>query len=108
MAIKYKTTKKRIPLRRRNKDEIDKETFYYRGSTIKDGFIKSILLNKARKTSPTKRDIILLEVQNVRGELITIGVTPEEAILISNALLSAHTEWNCREKNKKYKKRIKK
>ena len=83
----------------------DKETFYYRGSKLKDGFIRSFLLAKARKTSPTKRDIILLEVQNVRGELMTIGVTPEEAILISNALLSAHTEWKCREQNKKYKRK---
>ncbi len=86
----------------------DKETFYFKGSKLKDGFIRSFLLAKARKTSPTKRDIILLQIQNVKGHLITIGVTTEEAILISNALLSAHTEWNCREKNKRYDKNKKK
>ncbi len=82
----------------------DKETFYFRGSKLKDGFIRSFLLTKAPKTAKTKRDIILLQIQNNQGHLTTIAVTPEEAILISNALLSAHTEWNCREKNKKYKK----
>ena len=83
----------------------DKETFYFRGSKLKDGYIRSFLLAKAPKTAPTKRDIILFEIQNVRGNLTTIAVTPEEAILISNALLSAHTEWKCREKNKEYKRR---
>ena len=82
----------------------DKETFYYRGSKLKDGFIRSFLLAEAPKTASTKKDIILFEIQNVKGHLTTIAVTPKEAILISNALLSAYTEWDCRELNKKYKK----
>lgn len=83
----------------------DKETFYYRGSKLRDGFIRSFLLAKAPKTAGTKRDIILFEIQNDKGHLTTIAVTPEEAILISTALLNAWTEWDCRELNKKYKKR---
>ncbi len=83
----------------------DKETFYFRGSKLKDGFIRSYLLAKAPKTASTKRDVILFEIQNVKGHLTTIAVTPEEAILISNALLCAWTEWDCEEYNKKYRKR---
>jgi len=83
----------------------DIETFYFRCSTLKDGYIRSLLLAEAPKTAPTKKDIILFEIQNVRGKLITIAVTPEEAILISNALLNAYTKWSCREYNKKYKKK---
>ena len=82
----------------------DKETFYFRGSN-KGGFIRSSLLSKAPKTAGTKRDIILFEIQNIKGHLTTIAVTPEEAILISSALLCAWTEWDCQEYNKKYKKK---
>lgn len=82
----------------------DIETFYFKGSTLKDGFIRSFLLAKAPKTASTKKDIILFEIQNVRGKLTTIAVTPEEAVLISSALLCAYTEWDCREYNKKSKK----
>ncbi len=83
----------------------DKETFYFRGSKLKDGFIRSKLLAKAPKTAKTKRDIISIEIQNTQGHLTRIAVTPEEAVLISTALLTAWTEWNCREYNKRYKKR---
>ncbi len=82
----------------------DIETFYFRGSN-NGGFIRSFLLAKAPKTALTKKDIILFEIQNVKGKLTTIAVTPEESILISSALLCAWTEWNCREYNKRYKKR---
>ena len=82
----------------------DKETFYYRGSKLKDGFIRSFLLAEAPKTAKTKKDIILLQIQNTQGHLRTIAVTPKESILISSALLCAWTEWDCRELNKKYKK----
>ena len=83
----------------------DKETFYFRASKLKDGFIRSSLLAKAPKTAGTKRDIILFEIQNTKGHLSTIAVTPEEAVLISTALLTAWTEWDCQEYNKKYCKR---
>lgn len=86
----------------------DKETFYFRGSTLKDGYIRSFLLAKAPKTASTKKDVILFEIQNIKGKLTTIAVTPEEAILISSALLCAYTEWDCREHNKKYKKNAEK
>ncbi len=82
----------------------DKETFYFRASKVKDGFIRSSLLAKAPKTAGTKRDIILFEIQNTKGHLTTIAVTPEEAVLISTALLTAWTEWDCQEYNKKYNK----
>lgn len=85
-----------------------KETFYYRGSKLKDGFIRSFLLEEAPKTAKTKKDIILLQIQNTQGHLTNSAVTPEEAILISNALLCAWTEWNCREYNKRYKKKSQK
>lgn len=81
----------------------DKETFYFRASKLKDGFIRSLLLAKAPKTAGTKRDIILFEIQNNKGHLTTIAVTPEEAILISTALLTAWTEWDCQEYNRRYK-----
>lgn len=83
----------------------DKETFYFRASKLKDGYIRSLLLAEAPKTAKTKRDIILFEIQNTQGHLTTIAVTPEEAVLISTALLSAWTEWDCQEYNKRYKKR---
>ena len=82
-----------------------KEAFYYRGSMLKDGYIKSSLLAKAPKTASTKRDIILFEIQGADGKLTAMAITPEEAIIISNALLCAWTEWDCREYNKKYKKK---
>ncbi len=85
----------------------DIETFYFKGSKLKDGYIRSFLLAEAPKTALTKKDVILLQIQNVKGDLFTMAVTPEEAILISNALLQAHTTWNCRENNKKYKKKEK-
>ncbi len=81
----------------------DKETFYFRASKLKDGFIRSSLLAEAPKTAKTKRDIILFEIQNTQGHLSSIAVTPEEAVLISAALLSAWTEWDYQEYNKKYK-----
>ena len=86
----------------------DKETFYFRASKLKDGFIRSSLLAKAPKTAGTKRDIIMFEIQNNKGHLSSIAVTPEEAVLISTALLTAWTEWDCQEYNKKYKNRKKK
>ena len=85
----------------------DKETFYFRASKLKEGFIRSSLLAKAPKTAGTKRDIILFEIQNNKGHLSTIAVTPEEAVLISTALLTAWTEWDCQEYNKRYKRRQK-
>ncbi len=85
----------------------NKETFYFRASKLKDGYIRSSLLAKAPKTAGTKRDIILFEIQNNKGHLTTIAVTPEEAVLISTALLTAWTEWDCQEYNKKYKRRKK-
>ncbi len=84
-----------------------KETFYFRGSN-NSGYIRSFLLAKAPKTALTKKDIISLLIQNCKGHLTEIAVTPEEAILISSALLCAWTEWNCKEYNKRYKKRKKK
>jgi len=81
----------------------DKETFYFRGSKLKDGYIRSLLLAEAPKTAGTKRDVILFEIQNTKGHLTTIAVTPEEAVLISSALLCAWTEWDCREYNRKYR-----
>lgn len=86
----------------------DKETFYFRASKLKDGYIRSSLLAKSPKTAGTKRDIILFEIQNNKGHLSTIAVTPEEAVLISTALLTAWTEWDCQEYNKRYKRRKKK
>lgn len=85
----------------------DKETFYFRASKLKDGFIRSSLLAKAPKTASTKRDIILFEIQGVDGKLAAMAITPEEAVLISTALLTAWTEWDCQEYNKKYKRRQK-
>ena len=43
----------------------DKETFYFRASKLKDGWIRSLLLAKAPKTAKTKRDIILFEMQGI-------------------------------------------
>lgn len=82
----------------------DKETFYFRASKLKDGFIRSSLLAEAPKAAKTKRDIILFEIQGVEGKLTTMAVTPEEAVLISTALLTAWTEWDCQEYNRRYKK----
>ncbi len=84
----------------------DKETFYFRASKLKDGYIRSLLLAKAPKTAKTKRDIILFEIKGADGKLTAMAITPEEAVLISSALLCAWTEWDCQEYNKKYKKRI--
>lgn len=83
----------------------DKETFYYRGSKLKDGYIRSSLLVKAPKTAKTKRDRILFEIQGADGKLTAMAITPEEAIIISNALLCAWTEWDCEQYNRRYKKR---
>ena len=47
----------------------DKETFYFRGSKLKDGFIRSYLLAKAPKSASTKKDVILFEIQNVSNIL---------------------------------------
>ncbi len=80
----------------------DKETFYFRGSK-NSGYIRSFLLAKAPKTALTRKDIILLLIQNCKGHLTEIAVTPEEAILISNALLCAWTEWDCEQYNKRHK-----
>ena len=67
----------------------DKETFYFRASKLKDGWIRSSLLAKAPKTAKTKRDIILFEIQGADGKLTAMAITPEEAVLISSALLNA-------------------
>ena len=85
----------------------DKETFYFRASKLKDGFIRSSLLAEAPKTAKTKRDIILFEIKGVDGKLTAMAITPEEAVLISTALLTAWTEWDCQEYNKRYKRRKK-
>ena len=85
----------------------DKETFYFRGSKQKDGYIRTLLLAEAPKTASTKRDIILFEIQGFDGKLTSMAITPEEAVLISTSLLTAWTEWDCQEYNRRYKQRKK-
>jgi len=83
-----------------------KTIFVYFGKTKEDYIVSSIL----HKSKGYKYDIIRLELgSSLNKKPIELHLTPQEAIIISNALISAFTyyKYSKKEIKRRNKKRIK-